>query len=240
MTLKVINKLLDGAWLYSDRILGVVFLCLKPDSKRVYVMGDSHTLVFQKRAGVMSRHLGPITLNRFGRDGEAKDLYKTAFSWPRRLRWIPFPAPKESSTIVLSFGEIDIRAHVDRISRERNMEHSEVIHGLADSAIRGISEIRKMTNARIVFLGPPPPAKHFLDEKFPTGGSLDERVKWMNELKLVLSSHISEIDGGAVFFCDLAHRFETADGDLKPEFSDGTVHYARAVGSQLLARILSL
>jgi hypothetical protein len=240
MTLKVVNKFLDGTWLYLDRILGVVFLCLKPDANRVYVMGDSHTLVFQRRAGVMSRHLGPITLNRFGREGEAKDLFKTAFSWPRRLRWIPFPDPKGSSTIVLSFGEIDIRAHVDRISRERNMEHSEIIYGLADSAIRGISEIRKMTNARIVFLGPPPPAKHFLDEKFPTGGSIDERVKWMDELKLALSSRISEIDGEAVFFCDLAHRFKTADGDLKPEFSDGTVHYSRAVGSQLLASILSL
>ena len=240
MTLKVISKLLDGTWLYLDRILGVGFLCLEPDAKRVYVMGDSHTLVFQRRAGVMSRHLGPITLNRFGREGEARDLYKTAFSWPRRLRWIPFPAPKESNTIVLSFGEIDIRAHVDRISRERNMEHSEVIRGLADSAIRGISEIRKMTNARIVFLGPPPPAKHFLDEKFPTGGSFDERVKWMNELKLALSSHISEIDDAAIFFCDLAHRFETADGDLKPEFSDGTVHYRREIGRELLAQILSL
>ena len=234
------SKIFDGAWFYINRIHGIVLLLLGSKPKRVYVMGDSHSLVFQRRIGVMCRHLGPITLHRFGRDGEAKALFQSAFSWPRRLRWIPFPAPKGSSTIVLSFGEIDIRAHVDRISRERNMEHSEVIHGLADSAVRGISEIRKLTNARIVFLGPPPPAKHFLDEKFPTGGSFDERVKWMNELKLVLSSRLSEIDGGVVFFCDLAHRFETADGDLKPEFSDGTVHYARAVGSQLLASILSL
>ena len=240
MTLKVINKLFDGTWLYLDRILGVGLLCLKPASKRVYVIGDSHTLVFQRRIGVMSRHLGPITLNRFGREGEAKDLYRTAFSWPRRLRWIPFPSPKGSSTIVLSFGEIDIRAHVDRISRDQNVEHSEVIHGLADSAVRGISEIRKMTNARIVFLGPPPPVKHFLDEKFPTGGSFDERVKWMNELKIALSRRVLEIDDGAVFFCDLAHRFETAYGDLKPECSDGTIHYKREVGRELLVQILSL
>ena len=240
MKIKIINKALDGGWFYLDRVLGVLFLLLGQKRKRVYVMGDSHTLVFQRRFGVMSRHLGPITLNRFGRDGEGKDLFRTAFSWPRRLQWIPFPHPKGSSTIVLSFGEIDIRAHVDRISRERNMEHSEVIHGLADSAIRGISEIRKLTNARIVFLGPPPPVKHFLDEKFPTGGSFDERVKWMNELKLTLTSRISEIDDAAIFFCDLAHRFETADGDLRPECSDGTVHYKREIGRELLAQILSL
>jgi hypothetical protein len=216
MKIKVIDKAFDGGWFYLNRVLEVLFLLLGQKEKRMYVMGDSHTLVFQRRAGVMSRHLGPITLNRFGREGEAKDLFKSAFSWPRRLRWIPFPAPKESDTIVLSFGEIDIRAHVDRISRERNMDHSEVIRGLADSAIRGISEIRKMTNARIVFLGPPPPAKHFLDEKFPTGGSFDERVKWMNELKLVLSSRISEIDDTAIAFCDLAHRFSQADPAKTP------------------------
>jgi hypothetical protein len=240
MRAKIFAKVIDGGWFYFDRVIGVLLLLPVRKMRRVYVMGDSHTLVFEKRVGVICRHLGPITLNRFGRENEAKGLFYSAFSWPRRLRWLPFPSPSPSSTVVLSFGEIDIRAHVDRISRELSMEHSEVVFGLADSAIRGISEIRKLTKARIVFLGPPPPVKHFLDEKFPTGGSFDERVKWMNELKLALSSRISEIDEEAVFFCDLAHRFQTTDGDLKSEFSDGTVHYSRAVGSQLLASILSL
>jgi len=236
----MLAKAKDGLGWYFARVAAVVILFARASGSRVFVMGDSHTLVFQRRAGVLSRHLGPITLNRFGRDDEAKNMFDTAFSWPRRLRWIPFPMPKASDSLVVSFGEIDIRVHIDRISREQRMEPSKVIQGLVDSALCGLLQLREVTGARIVFLGPPPPVKHFLDEKFPTGGSFDDRVKWMNELKLALSSRISEIDDAAIFFCDLAHRFETADGDLKPEFSDGTVHYKREIGRELLAEILSL
>jgi hypothetical protein len=233
-------KVKDGLGWYFARVIAVVTLLVRVSGNRVFVMGDSHTLIFQGRAGVLSRHLGPITLNRFGRDGEAKELYNSAFSWPRRLRWIPFPMPKASDTLVLSFGEIDIRVHVDRISREQRMEPSKVIHGLVDSATRGLFQLREVTGACLVFLGPPPPVNKFIDEKFPSGGSFQERVKWMNELKFGLANQISEINDGGMFFVDIAQQYETIDGELNQKFSDGTVHYKKEIGAQFLVEILNL
>jgi hypothetical protein len=240
MKIKMLAKVSDGAWFYFHRILGVLLLLCAPKRRRIYVMGDSHALIFYGRLGVMCRHLGPITLNRFGREGEAKVLFDVAFSWPRRLRWLPFPNPTAVSTVILSFGEIDVRAHVDRISREQHVSHSEIIGGLADSAIRGILELRDVTDAQLILLSPPPPVKNFLDEKFPTGGSFEERVRWMNELKYLLSARISELESKSVFFCDISQRFIMADGALDPKFSDGTVHYTREVGDKMIELILTL
>ena len=233
-------KVKDGLGWYFARVMAVITLLARVNGSRVFVMGDSHTLIFQRRAGVISRHLGPITLNRFGRDGEAKALFNSAFSWPRRLRWIPFPMPTASDFLVLSFGEIDIRVHVDRISREQSMEPSKVINGLVDSAISGLHQLREATGARLVFLGPPPPVNEFYDEKYPTGGSFRERVTWMNELKFGLSNRIYELSDGMMFFIDIANQYETLDGGLNENFSDGTVHYKKEIGAQFLAEILSL
>jgi hypothetical protein len=235
----MLAKVKDGLGWYFARVVGVVTLLARARGNRVFVMGDSHTLIFQGRAGVLSRHLGPITLNRYGRDDEAKELFNVAFSWPRRLRWIPFPMPTASDTLVVSFGEIDIRVHVDRISREQRINPSEVIHGLVDSAVSGLLQLREVTGARIVFLGPPPPC-NFSDEKFPTGGSIQERIKWMNELKFGLANRISEINDGGMFFVDIAHKYETKDGVLNQKFSDGTVHYKKEIGAQFLVEILNL
>jgi len=147
--------------------------------------------------------------------------------------------PRASDTLVVSFGEIDIRVHVDRISREHRMEPSKVIRGLVDSAVSGLLQLREVSGARIVFLGPPPPS-NFSDEKFPTGGSIQERIKWMNELKFGLANRISEMNDGRMFFVDIAHKYETRDGELNQKFSDGTVHYKKEIGTQFLVGILSL
>lgn len=158
------NKIFDSVWFYIVRVYGTVLLILGSRKKRVYVMGDSHSLIFQRSIGVMCRHLGPITLHRFGREGEAKALFHAAFGWPRRLNWLPFPYPTVTSTVVLSFGEIDIRAHVDRVSREKSLQPSQVIQGLVKSAIHGCIELGAITDARLVFLAPPPPVDGFSDE----------------------------------------------------------------------------
>ena len=244
LTQKMINdlfsKLVDSVYHYVKVGLGIILFFLGRRKTGVYVVGDSHTWVFQRRLGVMSIHLGPITLNRFGRNGQAKKLFEAAFRWPKNLQWLPFPYPKATSIIVLSFGEIDVRVHVDRISSERNAPPFEVIDQLAASAISGICELRLLTNARLVFLGPPPPVRNFTDEKYPTSGPFEERVKWMRYLKLQISSRINELKDENVFFCDVSYPFETSDGELNKDFSDGTVHYNRIVGDQLMDYIINL
>jgi hypothetical protein len=230
----------DGAWFYINRIHGIILLLLGSKRKRVYIMGDSHSLIFQRRIGVMCRHLGPITLNRFGRDGEAKALFRAAFCWPRRLNWLPFPHPTATSTVVLSFGEIDIRVHVDRVSQEKSLQPSQVVQSLVKSAINGCIELRAITDARLVFLAPPPPVDGLSDDKFPTGGSFKDRVVWMNQLKSGISSEIALLPDIRVYFCDLAEKFSSEDGGLRSEYSDGNVHYRREIGTQFLRKILNL
>ena len=238
--LRVIYKSSDGLKYYRERIIGVVFFLLGKSSKRIFVFGDSHSLVFKNRRGVLCRHLGPLTLHRFGRDGEAARLIENAFSWPRRMSWLPFPRPAFGSTVLVSFGEIDVRVHVKRVSEKNGCSPSVVLEQLADNALLSLQQLRCTTESRIVFLGSPPPRRNSYDERFPTSGDFEERVKWTRELKRLIASKISSHGMQNVYFIDVADRFQGDDGELLDQFSDGTVHYRRGIGSIILNEIINL
>lgn len=223
------------AWLgdalshYWSRLFSVVCVFLVPPRFRTYVMGDSHGQIFRQQIGVMRIRLGPITLHRAGRPGEAERLYEAAFSWPRRLRWLPFPKPSRSASIVLSFGEIDFRVHVARQVTRQNLSPEIIIAGLVESAIRLVESINQLSGSKIIFLAVLPPTDQYFDEEYPTSGSLAERIHWARIFNAQLSETLAKHQELRARVLDVSEHFTQLDGSLNPKFSDGTFHYGDLV-----------
>lgn len=202
-------------------------LSVSPD-KRVFVLGDSHVLPLGSRRGVFRKHLGPITLNRFGRTNEARNSFRSISKlWPQKKEAQGF---QFLPTIVLSFGEIDLRVHVFRQAKIQSISTSEVVSQLVQSAVNAISELRQVTQARIVMLAPTPPTDVVSNPRFPTSGSLADRISWNRQYSSEIKSRIAEIGFGNVELLDVSHLFVTSAGSLAESFSDGNVHYSKQAG----------
>lgn len=227
------------AWLgdallhYAKRFLGVVCVVLVPPRFRTYVMGDSHCQIFRQRIGVMRTRLGPITLHRAGRPGEAERLYKEAFFWPRRLRFLPFPKPSRPATIVLSFGEIDFRAHVARQVIRQDVGPEIIVAGLVDSAVSLVERVSQLSDSKIIFLAVLPPTDQYFDEEYPTAGSLLDRVQWVQSFNAQLGETLVKHHQLRARVLDITARFAKQDGSLDPKFSDGMFHYGDLVRDEI-------
>lgn len=215
----------------------ILVLSVSPN-KRVFVLGDSHVLPLGSRRGVFRKHLGPITLNRFGRTNEARNSFRSISRlWPTERE---AQGPHSLPTIVLSFGEIDLRVHVLRQARIRSISTSEVVSLLVQSAVNAISELRQITQARIVMLAPTPPTDVAFNPLFPVSGSLADRISWNRQYSSEIKSRIAEIGLENVKLLDVSHLFVTSAGSLAESFSDGNVHYSRQAGRFIIDIIRGL
>jgi len=98
----------DGWQFYFQRSLAIARLYFRKSDNRIVVIGDSHSRIIKNSSGVLSHHVGPITLHRMGDSTEMEAWFNESLSFPRRLRFLHFPAISKNSIMVLSFGEIDI------------------------------------------------------------------------------------------------------------------------------------
>jgi len=202
---------------------------------RIFAIGDSHVIPLGGRRGVFRKHLGPVTLNRFGRPGEAHRLFRSLqHIWPSKMEVL---GSTHLPTLVLSFGEIDLRAHVLRQAQARKISTFEVINLLVDSALNGIVELRQVTNARIIFLAPTPPTDIVSNPEFPASGLLSERIAWSQFFSSRIRDQLSERTIPDVKFLDVSKIFGTSDGVLAEHHSDGNVHYGKHVGSYIVNQV---
>lgn len=225
--------LVDALLHYGNRFLGVVCVAMVPPRSRTYVMGDSHCQIYRQRIGVMRIRLGPVTLHRAGRLGEAERLYRKAFFWPRRLRFLPFPKPSRPATIVLSFGEIDFRAHVARQVERQDVGPEMIIAGLIESAVCLVERVSQLSNSKIIFLAVLPPTDQFFDDEYPTVGSLLDRVLWVQSFNAQLSETLFKHPELRARMLDVSANFTKQDGSLNPKFSDGMFHYGDLVRDEV-------
>lgn len=224
MVLSTVRKTLDAVCVMSV-----------PPSKRVFAIGDSHVLPLGRRRGVFRKYLGPRTLNRFGRPGYAREVLKTTcLFWSLQSE---SQDPKHLPSIVLSFGEIDLRVHVLRQSIIRDISPFEVIDSLVESAVGAIAELRTITRARIIFLAPTPPTDIIENPQFPTSGVLRDRVAWRRYFCSTLQRKFNQTGLPNLMFLDISEPFTSSQGGLLDEFGDGNVHYSRAVGRYIVDQI---
>lgn len=233
-TLKDIRNLSNRT---LHNVLDFVSVMSVSSGNRIFVIGDSHVVPLGWSRGVFRKYLGPITLNRFGRSGEArKSFEQLRFLWPinkdaEDIRSLP--------TLVLSVGEIDLRVHVGRQATIQETTPFAVIDQIVKSAVSAVAELRRLTRARIVFLAPTPPTDIVFNPNYPINGSLEERVVWRQYFSSRIEIELDKTGISNIRYVDVSDRFVTNRGVLSPTNSDGNVHYSRDVGRFIIDRICS-
>jgi hypothetical protein len=207
-------------------------------SPRLFAIGDSHSVALWGGTGVRVIHLGPITANRAGREGELARLVVVRIFGPRSaqashilLRVVIRPG----DGVVLFFGEIDVRAHfADRIDDYGSAE------GLARSLATRLSaeavRLADITKANVGIASVTPPAD-ISDAELPTRGTIDDRVRWT---KLLNQEFGALCERSGIRFVDTYHDYADDSGQLTEAISDGSVHIRKECADVLLSRCREL
>jgi hypothetical protein len=182
----------------------------------IYIYGDSHAYFSFKNLKLEyeERHCFAITMFRIGRDNMIINFNKEEL--------------KNNDIIILSYGEIDCRCHIQRqINSGKNEE--DVINELVTNYFMTIINNIMDRDLIVVIVGIIPPTKQYDYEQlngpilhaFPFVGTDEDRVRYtqkMNEkLEAMCSSH-------NFFYFNPYPYYTRANGTLKYEFSDSTVH----------------
>lgn len=205
---------------------------LLPRGPAVFAFGDSHTRCASDTGGFCSAYVGPVTLNRLGRPGEASRLLREAVrpAWSplRRMRRIlGISSLKKGDAVLVIAGEIDVRCHVEVQTRERGRTLKEVLEDLGDSAARSTEELRAAFPIRVFFCSIIPPTAGEENPEWPFRGTLAERSEWTARLNEILRSKLA---GVGVSILDPYSSFRGEDGTLLAKFRDESVHLANAFG----------
>lgn len=178
----------------------------------VYVFGDSHA---QSNFGAIARckvkWLGAVTMHRIGRDG----LGVLDF----RQLGVP-----DGVSVILTFGEIDVRAHVLRQRDEKGRQINEVIETLATRFIACLqANAACYQGLRIAFCSILPPTNRIARHAHDLYGSLQDRRMVTEQL----NARIRALCGEAGFaYIDVHQYFRDWDGYLNRAYADSNVHAA--------------
>lgn len=129
--------------------------------------------------------------------------------------------------VLFSYGEIDVRRHIERISRERCCDYDSVIRPLVEQyvqkIVQNLSDYAESPLVAIV-LAVPPPSDRKENPRVPYYGQLAERVKVTQRLNELLEAVCQAQRKPAVHYFHPFSGFANADGSLDHTFSDGHVH----------------
>jgi hypothetical protein len=188
----------------------------------IYTIGDSHSkFAWEKINGVKCYHIGPKLMYSF-----CPENYK-------------IQNVKDTDCVVFCFGEIDIRCHVCKHTKDNNEEI--IMTNLCDNYIKTVNTIREKKSIKNVFIYNVIPTRRIdsveyydvskikkyipYDEKdampFPFIGSDEQRKSnclFMNQLLKELSKE------NFFGFIDIYDKYIDEDGFLDMRLSDGSVH----------------
>ncbi len=182
----------------------------------IRIYGDSHAGFSFKNLKLKnnnySRH--SITMFRIGRDNLIINFNKNII--------------QNDDIIILSYGEIDCRCHIQRqINLGKNED--DIINELVNNYIITIKNNTINMDIKIIIVGVIPPTKQSEYEilhgpifhEFPFVGSDEDRVRYTNKVNKLLEE-ISN-NNNYIYFNPYSY-YTRDDGTLKYELSDKTVH----------------
>lgn len=197
---------------WSFLFLLLIHLKVFSSSKPIYIIGDSHSLEFVGIPHCNIRHLGPITMNRIGRDGLNV----------LNLKNMGIP---DNSIVVFSFGEIDVRCHIGKQRDRENREQDEIIETLVKKYIETIlNNTKAYNNLFPVLYSVTPPTDNAFNANFPTYGPLQDRVCIAKHINQKLKDYSIAYQ---IPFIDVYEQYADKNGILREELSDGNVHINR-------------
>lgn len=178
----------------------------------IHTIGDSHSkCTFEGIDSICIHCMGSRTMHRVGRDGVASlDFGK-----------IHKHTLDNQHSIIISFGEIDVRCHIKN-QLETGRNEDEIIETLANNYFATINN-RTKTSANIVVMSVVPPAyEQFSSNKeLPFVGSNEERANYTIKLNSKLKQYCKDYQ---LQYLDVYSLYANSDGMLPNEKSDGHVH----------------
>jgi hypothetical protein len=180
----------------------------------IFIYGDSHGLFIFKGLTLPNRNYSEpsITMFRIGRDNVIINYNKDEVG--------------ENDTIILLYGEVDCRCHIQRQINIGNNE-DDVINELVNNYFQTIKN--NITNKNIIISGVVPPTKQNDYESingpilhdFPFIGTDEDRVRYTTKVNTLLEKMANENN---FYYFHPYDYYTRDDGTLKYELSDKIVH----------------
>lgn len=182
----------------------------------IYIYGDSHASFSFQNLNLPNSNLycNSITMFRIGRDNKIINFND------RKI--------KKGDVIILSYGEIDCRCHLQR-QIIMNGNEDAVINELVNNYFKTIKNNIITVDIKIIIVGVIPPTKRDDYEKIyrpvkngiPFAGTDEDRVRYTNKVNKLLED--MAIKHNYIYFNPYFY-YTRDDGTLKHEFSDTIVH----------------
>ena len=182
----------------------------------IYIYGDSHASFSFRNLTLNYKdlHCPSITMFRIGRDNIIINFNKDII--------------KKDDIIILSYGEIDCRCHIQR-QINLGINEDNVINELVNNYFKTIKNITTNIGAKIIIVAIIPPTKQLDYEiihgpilhEFPFVGSDESRVRYTNKTNKLLEE--MSIKNNYIYFNPYSY-YTKPDGTLKYELSDKIVH----------------
>lgn len=206
-------------------VLSLVMLPLSLSAGIIHVIGDSHGHELNGIESNVFHPIGAITMHRIGRDGLNILNFKTLNI-------------QEKDTVVLCFGEIDVRCHIGKQRDVAKRDLEEIIDTLATNYFQTILLNRALyTNISIIVYTVTPPANGASTAEYPMYGELGDRVAIAKKL----NQKIREIAASkGIKVLDVYDDYSDQNGVLKRELSDGDVHILPSCNQKIREKLLLL
>lgn len=184
-------------------------------------LGDSHALFCY--AGVADARIywrGPVTMHRVARDGISSIV-------PGNFK------PSRDDVVLLSFGEIDCRAHIPKIASVRQTSTRAETLTLCDRFEKAFVKFSKRCPARLAISCVVPPSKEGLLTEYYRGA--EECLEDAIAIRDIMNHRLS----GIAPLIDFRDSFRSVDGSLLPEMSDGLMHIDSRKSQPVIAALNS-
>lgn len=186
----------------------------------IYIYGDSHArFSFTKlKLKYKDLHHPSITMFRIGRDN-------SIINFDTNHKFVI------DDVIVLSYGEIDCRCHIQQqINNSR--EEDVVINELVEKYFQTIVDSIGKKNLRVIIVGVIPPTRQTdyeslhgpITHEFPFVGTDEDRVRFTQKVNVQLEKMVNTHTNNRYTYFNPYSYYTREDGTLKHEFSDTTVH----------------
>ena len=182
----------------------------------IYLYGDSHAYFSFKQLSIPNQNYyqASITMFRIGRDG-------VIIHFKRNMM-------RSGDTIVLSYGEVDCRCHIQK-QIDLGRQEDEVINDLVAKYIQTIKNNTVGLNVQIILVGVIPPTKRNeyeelhgpITHEFPFVGIDEDRIRYTNKINRLLEK---EANLNHYFYFNPYSYYTRQDGTFKFELSDQNVH----------------
>ena len=200
----------------------------------VHCIGDSHggKYLFQSMSPRVRCHFIAGTMHTFATGRRVVDLRKLGI--------------RSEQAVLFSYGEIDVRCHVERLAKIRDCGFDAVISALVALYIKEILRlVQDFRDELVAFaLAVPPPSDLNENPRVPFYGALSDRAaitKLFN--KILEASCLKQVEPKLHFFQPFA-QFTSGDGTLNHAFSDGHVHvdsvHCKPIHQQLTAELAAI